>query len=493
MNAAANEKGSPMTTVSRLTLVVLLCAQNALSAVPSRPRAAAAAAALHAGPMLGYVALREASVWVQTEGPAEVTLRYRPVGAASAVAPPRLPGPQGASPAPLPSPVSPAGGTVAARATADRDFAVTFILSPLEPGTRYAYEILLDGKAVPAKAPLFFSTPPLWQWRTQAPDFTAMIGSCLYVNDTPYDRPGTPYGSEHEILLAMAAQKPDFMIWLGDNTYTREIDFDTPGGLRYRYRHDRALPELQPLLAATPHYATWDDHDFGPNDSDGSYALKDVALETFASYWPAVRYGAPGVPGVFQKFSWSDVDFFLLDDRYHRKPNSWPAGPDRRMLGTAQMQWLKEALVSSRATFKVVALGNQVLNPLAGAEALTKYPVEYNELLDFLRTAKVEGVVFLSGDVHRTELMKVQPEGLYPLYDFTSSPLTAGVYTPRPGSPDLDHPARVPGTLLGEHSFGTLRVEGARGARRMVLRAHDKAGAVKWSYTIDRGELSFPK
>jgi alkaline phosphatase D len=484
-----------MITVTRLALAVLLLAQGAQAATPAPPRKAAATPtpALHAGPMLGYTALREASVWVQTTGAAEVTLRYWPEGAASSVTPPRLPGPQGASPAPLPSPQAAARGTITQRTTSDRDFAATFVLSGLEPGTRYAYEIVVDGKAVPTKEPRRFSTQPLWQWRTQAPDFTAMIGSCLYVNDTPYDRPGTPYGSEHEILLAMAAQKPDLMIWLGDNTYTREVDYDTPAGLRYRYRHDRALPELQPLLAAAPHYATWDDHDFGPNDSDGSFALKEAALGVFTRYWPAPSYGMPGTPGVFQKFAWSDVDFFLLDDRYHRKPNAWPAGPDRRMLGLPQMRWLQESLVASRATFKVVVLGNQVVNPLPGAEALTRFPVEYNELVDFLRTAKVEGVLFLSGDVHHTELMKVQPEGLYPLYDFTSSPLTAGTFMPRTGTPEFDNPARLPGTLLGEHSFGTLRVEGARGARRLILRAHDKAGAVKWTHTIERAELAFPK
>jgi alkaline phosphatase D len=350
---------------------------------------------------------------------------------------------------------------------------------------------VLDGKTVGALAPLSFSTQPLWRWRTQAPDFTAMFGSCLYVNDPPYDRPGTPYGSEHEILLAMAAQKPDLMIWLGDNTYTREVDFDTASGLRYRYRHDRALPELQPLLAAAPHYATWDDHDFGPDDSDGSYPLKDASLATFALYWPAPQYGAPGVPGVFQKVSWSDVDFVLLDDRYHRKPDAWPAGPDRRMIGEAQMQWLKETLVSSGATFKVIALGNQVLNPLSAGEALSLYPVELTELVDFIRAAKVEGVLFVSGDVHHTELLKVQPPGLYPLYDFTSSPITAGLYALRPTNREFTNPARVPGTLLAEHSFGTLRVEGEKGARRIILSAHDKTGAVKWTQTIERKELSF--
>src|SRR5688572_21271441 len=112
-----------MSTVTRCGVVVLLLlAQGVLAARPAR-RAKAAA-------------LREASVWVQTTGAAEVTLRYWPEGPASAVMPPRLPGPQGASPAPLPSPKAPARGTATQRTTGDRDFAATFVLSGLEPGTR---------------------------------------------------------------------------------------------------------------------------------------------------------------------------------------------------------------------------------------------------------------------------------------------------------------------------------------------------------------------
>ena len=116
------------------------------------------------------------------------------------------------------------------------------------------------------------------------------------------------------------------MLWLGDNVYLREVDWWSEEGIAYRYGHNRAEPALQPLLAAVPHYATWDDHDYGPNNSDRSYVLKGAALETFTRYWPAAARGLPGVPGVFTQFQWGDVEFFLLDDRYHRAPER-RAGP----------------------------------------------------------------------------------------------------------------------------------------------------------------------
>lgn len=424
--------------------------------------------ALLSGPMLAYADLRETAVWLQTRHAVDAQLRYFPEGR------------------PADARLSPA-----VRTDVQDDFIAVFTLSELEPGTRYAYEVYLDGRPVARPYPFTFATQALWRWRTDAPDFTALFGSCAYVNDPAYDRPGTPYGSDHEIFAAMAAKKPDLMLWVGDNTYTREADFFSPGGIRYRYRHDRALPQLQELLAATHHYATWDDHDYGPNDSDGTFALKDVSLDVFRQYWPGVGYGLRGVPGVFQKFQWSDVDFFLVDDRYHRKPERWPDGADKTMLGRAQMDWLKESLAASRAPFKLVVVGSQALNPLSRSESWAQFETERTELLDFIRTARIEGVVFLSGDRHMSELIRIDRPGQYPLYDFTSSPLTAGTAAPR--GPEQANPHRVAGTLLVEHSFGRLRFEGKPGARRLHLEAYDKAGNLKWEHVIAQGDLAFPK
>jgi alkaline phosphatase D len=425
--------------------------------------------ALRAGPMLGWGEMRETVVWLQTTRPAEVQLRFFPEGQPEAA---RLTPPLGTR--------------------AEEDFVAVFTLSGLEPGTRYGYEVYLDGRREPRPYPLAFATQPQWRWRSAPPDFTAMFGSCLYVNDPPYDRPGTPYGSSFEILGPMAALKPELMLWLGDNVYTREPEFGAPGGLRYRWAHTRAFPELQPLLAATHHYATWDDHDMGPNDSDGSYALKEVSLQLHQRYWPAPAYGTRTTPGTFQKLQWGDVDFFLLDDRYHRKPNRWPDGPDKTMLGREQMAWLQEGLVASRATFKVIGLGNQALNPLTKDEGLVKFPADYAALLDFIRDQRVEGVLFISGDRHISELIRLQRPGQYPLYDYTSSPITAGTWVPAAGTPEADNPHRVPGTLLTEHNFGALRFEGPEKDRRVLLRAYDKRGALKWERAIARRELTFP-
>lgn len=67
-------------------------------------------------------------------------------------------------------------------------------------------------------------------------------------------------------------------------------------------------------------------------------------------------------------------------------------------------------------------------------------PEELNELLTAIEREKINGVLFLSGDRHHTELTKVSRAGTYPLYDLTSSPLTSGSHADD-GEPNT---ARVP-------------------------------------------------
>ena len=59
------------------------------------------------------------------------------------------------------------------------------------------------------------------------PAFSFVTGSCAFINEAKYDRPGKPYGGGYEIFESMAADDPDMMLWLGDNIYLREVDFQS--------------------------------------------------------------------------------------------------------------------------------------------------------------------------------------------------------------------------------------------------------------------------
>lgn len=417
---------------------------------------------LQSGPMVGFGDMREVLLWVQTTREATVKFRYFEEGA-------------------------PATARETAEVQTQKQTAYTAKLyaDQVQPGRRYTYELFINGRKVERPYPLRFQTQTLWQWRTDPPPFKMVIGSCFYVNETEYDRPGQPYGGEFQILDHIYRQQPDLMLWLGDNVYLREVDWNTRTGIMQRYTHTRSLPELQPLLGSIHHYAIWDDHDFGPNNSDRSFGMKPVTLEAFRLFWGNPYFGIDGQPGITSSFEWADMHFFLLDNRYHRSPNDRVSG-ERALLGDAQLQWLIDALVASQAPFKFVVIGGQVLNPVLGYESYATYGAERERLLSALQQENIPGVIFLSGDRHRSEISKLERRGTYPLYDITISPLTAGTY---PASRNDNNALRLPETTVNERNFAVFEFSGPRREREVRITCINSNGERKWTFNIKAADL----
>jgi alkaline phosphatase D len=314
------------------------------------------------------------------------------------------------------------------------------------------------------------------------------------VNEPVYDRP-QPYGKDSSILESMAKEKSSFMLWLGDNWYTRESDFFSDWGLWYRASHDRKEKILQNLLKAMPHYAVWDDHDYGPNNADKSYNLKETSRKVFASYWGNPSYGEDGI-GVYTKFSFADADFFLLDDRTFRSADFMDAivdgkpNPDKRMFGQKQMTWLKNALINSYAPFKIIVTGSQVLNVASTQDCLNDYPVEFQELLGFLEAERIPGILFMTGDRHHSEVLSYKRPNAYTLYDITTSPLTAGVAAVRDA--EKENPARVAGTLVEAQNYSRISISGKQRERKLKVEFLGVKGEKLGEWNVDENELRFP-
>lgn len=417
---------------------------------------------LVAGPMVGYAEMREVLLWAQTSGPAQVQFVYW-------------------------DSLTPSRRYTTNTVTTDptRSHTAKAIADSVEPGRTYEYDLRVNAVVVPRPYPTRFRTPSLWQWRHDPPNVRIALGSCFYVNEPQYDRPGTPYGGGFEILDAITAQRPDLMLWLGDNTYLREPDWFSRTGIFHRYSHTRAYPGLQPLLASMSHYAIWDDHDFGPNDSDMSYRDRHITREAFEAFWGNPAMGIDGGEGITSTFEWSDVQFFLMDDRSYRSANDRATGP-ASYLGERQIGWLVNALKASRATFKVIAVGGQVVNSSQTFENYAQYAEERARFFDALSSEGITGVVFLSGDKHWTELSRMERPGSYPLYDITVSPLTAGLST---GWQREQNAHRVAGTLVTERNFGMLEAHGPRDDRVLTITIRDTLGRLKWTRDIAASEL----
>ncbi|KAB8153344.1 alkaline phosphatase family protein [Kordia sp. TARA_039_SRF] len=417
---------------------------------------------LQSGPMVGYSDFREALIWVQTTAPAEVKIGYFTENETEKF-------------------------TESVQTTKAGDFIAKLTPNQVEYGKTYTYKLYINDVYVPRDYKLEFQTQTLWQFRTDPPNFKVAIGSCSFINEKKDDRP-KPYGDKYQIFNSILQKNPDAMLWVGDNMYLRTPDFMTETGIRHRFRHTRATPEMQALLGSVHHYATWDDHDFGPNDADRSYVNKKIAEQTFNDYWGNLNTNAAGNGGVTQHFAWNDVEFFMLDDRYHRAPNRDPNN-DKAYLGKQQLDWLIDALTKSRAPFKVVINGGQVLSDVAKFENYATYPTERAELLKRLHDNKIEGVIFISGDRHHTEISRLEREDAYPLIDITCSPLTAGTHSPR----DEGNTLQVPGKTFYNRNFGILEITGKRRNRVLLLTIYDSDGNKVFDYEIKATGLRYPR
>ena len=423
----------------------------------------ASAAAARLVVMHGPAELTSAMLWIQTDVPTSVTVSWRTDDESTE-------------------------RTQELAATDANERIVVARLTGLSPAGTADYRV----RAGPDSREGTVRAQPFWTSAAEARELTFALGSCFFLADADPRWPGRDYGGEYGIFDAIAAKKPDLMLWLGDNVYLQQPDIFDPSSMAARYRRQRGFEPLQPLLTATTHLAIWDDHDYGPNDGDASYVLKGETLRLFGRYWPNPGFGMPDTPGAFGAAHYGDVLFFLLDDRYYRSPNRWPDGPDKTMFGAQQLQWLKQALVSApRSSIKIVAGGSQFWKRAGRFEGWHQFATERLAFADWLVAQKIEGLVFLSGDRHYSELLKIERPGAYPLHEFTSSPLTSR----SPGrldAADRDNPDVVPGTQIARRQFGLIRVTGPGNDRHLAFESYDSAGLLLWRHELRAKDLRFP-
>ena len=329
-------------------------------------------ATLTHGPLLGATTPTSARIWYRTDATRRVVVRVAETEAALADARP----------------------TATRYPSADRDFTDEVHIVGLTPETTWRYDLEVDGQRF---GPYRFTTAPPLDGGTRL-DFA--FGSCAKTD-------------EQAIFGVLSASDPELFVFIGDNHYGNTGDL---ASLRQFYRHARERPLRAEFVSSRSVLATWDDHDYTGNNTDGSAPDKDVALRVFEEYWANGSYGLPDVPGVFSQHRWGDVALFLLDDRYWR-------GLDDSILGDAQETWLLDALDASTATFKLLASGSQWTQEGSG-DSWAAFPAAQDRLRAALVEREIDGVVLLSGDIHRSELRLLPgAAGGYDLPELTSSPL----------------------------------------------------------------------
>jgi alkaline phosphatase D len=262
------------------------------------------------------------------------------------------------------------------------------------------------------------------------------FGSCNYVS------------ADQGFWTQIAARKPEIFLFLGDILYLDHGE---------TYAQLSAVRPLDDLLAVTRPFVIWDDHDFGRNDSGAELPNKDGAKAAFLGYW--AEHGGPprGSPRWLRQGNYDsaivgpagrEVQILMLDNRYWKeKP------PGGTVLGDAQWAWLAEEL-RKPARLRIIMSGMEQISSSTTPEGWGLYPAEQEHLYATLRAAGAKGAIIVSGDKHYLEISRRDVGLGYPLYDFTSSPMSAP-----PEPPEANKYRDAPGSIISDHNFGMITID----------------------------------
>lgn len=289
------------------------------------------------------------------------------------------------------------------------------------------------------------------------------------------------------------AYRPDLFIFAGDNVYG---DFSSPDAANLKRAYDEAsrIAGYARLRDTVNHLAIWDDHDYGLNDGGAEFAHKGLAKELFLGFWKVAATDIRRTrPGIYDSRivgpKGMRVQVILLDVRWFRSPlkptdergapgkERYLPDPDpaKTMLGAEQWAWLAGEL-RKPAELRLIVSSTQVLAEGHGWERWGNFPLEKQKLIDTIRASGAKGVVLLSGDRHIGALYRETPDGLYPLYEATSSGLNMVYWAAKEAGPN-----RL-GALYAAANFGVVDIDW--GERKLVLALRDDSGNARRAVEI---------
>ncbi|MEM6783667.1 MAG: alkaline phosphatase D family protein [Bacteroidota bacterium] len=275
--------------------------------------------------------------------------------------------------------------TPAPRGPLSADATVRLPVRGLIPGTDYFYAV-----ETPSLRDMAFgrmSTPP-----NGPHSFMFAAGACAET------------GSRSSVFDSIRALGPDFFFHLGDAHY-ENIEENDVGVFGEALDAMLTSPTQSLLYQSTPIAYTWDDHDFGPNDSDAtspSRAASRIAYQRFVPHYPLQdRDAAPEDRAIYQTFVRGRVRFVVTDLRSERDPHDIPLA-ERSMLGAQQRAWFEQTLRDATEPLVIWVSGVPwIAEADEDGDNWSGYAAERAELVAFFEEIDIaRRMVILSGDAH---------------------------------------------------------------------------------------------
>jgi len=263
-----------------------------------------------------------------------------------------------------------------------------FVVAGLKPDTAYPYRFVdATGKPLDEEARVLRTFP--------APDkpasFRFAFAACSRSTNSP-------------AFTAMIHQGARFFLHTGDFHYS-DIRENRVEVFRTAYNSHLSAPALRTMLANIPLIYQWDDHDYGPNDSNKSSPSREASLRNYRElvpHYPLTVAAADASAPTDQAFTVGRVSFILSDLRSQRDPDT------KRMMNATQDDWLRKQLLAARdAGSPLIFWVSSVPwnGPSTKADRWQGYPVHRTEIADFIKAHGLSGkVVILAGDAHMTAI-----------------------------------------------------------------------------------------
>ena len=328
--------------------------------------------------------------------------------------------------------------------------------------------------------------------------------------------------------IAAEQEMPDGGIWKNLTTEAKSKVAETLAEFRGNYAYNLMDEHVRRFNAAVPMFAQWDDHevtnnwypheDLAGDPKKADYKVTSVdllaarAARAFMDYIP-VRQHPLDRERLYAAFGYGpSLDVFRIDMRSYRGPNTTndqpEPGPETAFLGREQIRWLKQALLASDATWKVIASDMPIglivpdddlfENGANGDGPARGRELEIAGLLRFIRDSGITNVVWLTADVHYTAAHYYDPnraqfQEFAPFWEFVSGPLNAGTFGPG----ELDNTfgpqvafqkappegqANLPPSA-GLQFFGQVDIDGA--SEVMTVQLKDLTGATLFTQELE--------
>lgn len=310
-----------------------------------------------------------------------------------------------------------------------------------------------------------------------------LLGSCLDEEKGP-----------SKALMSLPGENADLFLMVGDNVYgdrdgraytNNQADLDE---LKESFADLALREDFIKVRQSVPMMVSWDDHDYGANDSGKEFPFRGLAERIHEVFWGLDGQDVGQWPGTYYARTFGPegqrTQIIMLDTRFFRSgltpTDDWgakgkeryipaPDGSMQDMLGSVQWTWLENQL-RQPADIRLIASSIQVMPTAHGFEAWSTMPEERQRLFDMIEKTNATGVVFLSGDRHTAFVY--EEDGILP---YTANELTSSSLNVSFQSESSEVDVRQVGAGFAPENYGAVEIDWA--ARTLQLKIKDNEGA----------------